>query len=185
MTDLSLQLFNPKLLLWDSNTSWIQHIPAVWPPWVQPLLPKAYKPLERELVFDIDMDDYDDIRTCCTGSKLCLKCWTFMKATVSRFAGNLESCFPWIESNRVNRATSGILLPWYILNHLDTPGRIPDLTAWSVEAAIQVLKRALEQDRQRSLPLWIDPMDMVWYGMRRVSSRLFGYILMLVNVSWC
>merc|ERR1719469_1491976 len=30
----------------------------------------AYKPLERELVFDIDMDDYDEIRTCCKGSKL-------------------------------------------------------------------------------------------------------------------
>lgn len=46
------------------------------------IIKEAYKPLERELVFDIDMDDYDEIRTCCTGSKLCKKCWTFMRAAM-------------------------------------------------------------------------------------------------------
>jgi DNA primase small subunit len=34
--------------------------------------------LDREYVIDIDMSDYDRIRSCCSGKKLCQRCWKFM-----------------------------------------------------------------------------------------------------------
>lgn len=43
---------------------------------------QAYRPLAKELVFDIDLTDYDELRTCCEGKKTCYKCWQYITVAI-------------------------------------------------------------------------------------------------------
>ena len=54
----------------------------------------TFKPTQRELVFDIDLTDYDSIRNCgCQNANICRKCWTLMTMAMKVMQRGLKEDF--------------------------------------------------------------------------------------------
>ena len=86
--DYSFEYIHTETLPWSLQTS-----TSMQPKAHRKLSPASFHFLGKELVFDIDIDAYDNIRQCCSGHSMCTSCWKFLVVAIKVVDRALHSKF--------------------------------------------------------------------------------------------
>ncbi|KAJ8659505.1 hypothetical protein O0I10_004870 [Lichtheimia ornata] len=114
---------------------------------------KAFIPKEKELVFDIDMTDYDEIRTCCSGGDICHKCWEFMTIAIKVIDASLRQDFGFKHIMWVYSGRRGV----HCWVSDERARRLNNESRKAIVGFLEVIKGGAESARKVKLPATLHP----------------------------